>query len=45
MEMDFDTRVLSSSTMAMAFGLVSLLLVQKFIGLDRFAHSQAAATG
>jgi ABC-type spermidine/putrescine transport system permease subunit I len=45
MEMDFDTRVLSSSTMAMAFGLVLLLLVQKLIGLDRLAHSQAGANG
>jgi len=45
MDMDFDTRVLSSSTMAMAFGLVLLLLVQKLIGLDRLAHSQIGANG
>jgi ABC-type spermidine/putrescine transport system permease subunit II len=45
MDMDFDTRVLSSSTMAMAFGLVLLVLAQKLIGLDRFAHSQAGANG
>jgi hypothetical protein len=31
--------------MAMAFGLVLLLLVQKLIGLDRLAHSQAGANG
>jgi putative spermidine/putrescine transport system permease protein len=43
MEMDFDTRVLSSSTMAMALGLVMLLVVQKLIGLDNFARSQAGA--
>ena len=41
MEMDFDTRVLSSSTMAMVFGLIMLLTVQKLIGLDSFARSQA----
>ena len=41
MEMDFDTRVLSSSTLAMAFGLMMLLVVQKLIGLDSFARSQA----
>jgi ABC-type spermidine/putrescine transport system permease subunit II len=41
MEMDFDTRVLSSSTLAMAFGLIMLLIVQKLIGLDSFARSQA----
>jgi hypothetical protein len=45
MEMDFDARVLSSSTIAMAFGLVMLLVVQKLIGLDRFARSQAGAHG
>jgi ABC-type spermidine/putrescine transport system permease subunit I len=45
MEMDFDTRVLSSSTMAMAFGLVMLVFVQKLIGLDSFARSQAGARG
>ena len=45
MDMDFDTRVLSSSTMAMVFGLVLLVLAQKLIGLDRFAHSQAGANG
>jgi ABC-type spermidine/putrescine transport system permease subunit II len=45
MDMDFDTRVLSSSTMAMVFGLILLLLVQKLIGLDRFAHSQIGANG
>ena len=45
MEMDFDTRVLSSSTMAMVFGLISLLWIQKLIGLDQFAHSQAGANG
>ena len=45
MEMDFDTRVLSSSTMAMAFGLVMLLVVQRLIGLDSFARSQAGTRG
>jgi ABC-type spermidine/putrescine transport system permease subunit II len=43
MEMDFDARVLSSSTMAMIFGFIMLLIVQKLIGLDRFARSQAGA--
>jgi hypothetical protein len=37
--------VLSSSTMAMAFGLVMLVFVQKLIGLDSFARSQAGARG
>ena len=43
MEIDFDARVLSSSTMAMAFGLILLLVVQKLVGIDRFARTQAGA--
>jgi ABC-type spermidine/putrescine transport system permease subunit II len=43
MEIDFDARVLSSSTLAMAFGLILLLIVQKLIGIDRFATTQAGA--
>ena len=43
MEIDFDARVLSSSTMAMAFGLILLLVVQKLVGIDRFATTQAGA--
>ncbi|MGE5534583.1 MAG: ABC transporter permease subunit, partial [Acidobacteriota bacterium] len=42
-EIDFDARVLSSSTIAMAFGLVLLLIVQKLVGIDRFARTQAGA--
>ena len=45
LEIDFDARVLSSSTMVMIFGLVLLLLVQKVIGIDSFARSQAGAQG
>jgi ABC-type spermidine/putrescine transport system permease subunit I len=45
MEMDFDARVLSSSTMVMLFGLALLLLVQRLVGLDRLAESQAGANG
>lgn len=45
MAMDFDTRVLSSSTMVMLFGLVMLLAVQKLIGLDILARSQAGTRG
>ncbi len=44
-EIDFDARVLSSSTIAMVFGLVLLLIVQKLIGIDRFASTQAGASG
>ncbi len=40
-EIDFDARVLSSSTLAMVFGLVLLLAVQKLIGIERFARTQA----
>ena len=43
MEMDFDARVLSSSTMVMAFGLIVLLLVQKLIGLDSLTRPEAGA--
>ncbi len=42
-DIDFDARVLSSSTMVMVFGLALLMLVQKLIGVDRFAHTQAGA--
>ncbi len=45
MEMDFDARVLSSSTIVMAFGLILLLLVQKFIGLDSLTRADAGARG
>jgi ABC-type spermidine/putrescine transport system permease subunit I len=45
MEIDFDARILSSSTLVMLFGLILLLLVQKVIGIDGFARSQAGAVG
>jgi putative spermidine/putrescine transport system permease protein len=44
MEIDFDARVLSSSTLAMVFGLVLLMAAQKLVGIDRFARTQAGST-
>ena len=41
MEIDFDARVLSSSTMVMAFGFALLLLVQKLVGLDNLTRAES----
>ncbi len=45
LETDFDATVLASSTIVMLFGMVLLVLVQRFIGLDTIIRSEAGARG
>jgi ABC-type spermidine/putrescine transport system permease subunit II len=45
MEIDFDARVLSSSTLVMAFGFALLLAVQKLVGLDNLTRAEAGVRG
>lgn len=45
LETDFDATVLASSTIVMVLGMVLLVIVQRFIGLDSMIRSEAGARG